>query len=227
MDAISLAAVIGAAVLGSSHCIGMCGGFVIALGSAKIDKSAALSKQSICYLAYHLGRISSYVLIGALCGAAGKVLSFSPKSQGFLLFVVGILMVLMGLSLAGFIRFLTSFESGILLKPWVKKLYNFLISSKNFSSFYLLGVFNGFIPCGLVYFFVSSAVASGSVFWGSMIMAIFGLCTLPALFAVSFITGFFAKIERIKDIMIKISGAIIVLYGIYMSYYGYLAVIKG
>ncbi|MDR3177857.1 MAG: sulfite exporter TauE/SafE family protein [Campylobacteraceae bacterium] len=227
MDAINLAAIVSTAVLGSSHCIGMCGGFVIALGSGKIDKSASLSKQSIYYLIYHLGRISSYALIGALCGAIGSVFLFSVKAQGLLLFVIGILMVLMGLSLAGFIRFLISIESDILLKPWVKRLYNFLISSKNFSSFYLLGIFNGFIPCGLVYFFVSSAVVSGSAFWGGIIMTFFGLCTLPALFAVSFISGFFVKIERIKNIMIKISSVIIALYGIYMSYYGYLTVIKG
>ncbi|MDR1007175.1 MAG: sulfite exporter TauE/SafE family protein [Campylobacteraceae bacterium] len=227
MNAIDLAAIISAAVLGSSHCIGMCGGFVIALGSGKIDKTAALSKQSIYYLVYHLGRISSYALIGALCGTLGRLLSFSIKAQGFLLFTVGILMVLMGLSLMGFIRFLTSVESSILLKPQVKKLYNFLISSKSFSSFYLLGIFNGFIPCGLVYFFASSAVASGSAFWGSIIMIIFGLCTLPSLIAVSLMVEFFAKIERIKSAMIKVSAVIIALYGVYMSYYGYLIVVKG
>lgn len=226
MDAINLAAIISAAILGSSHCIGMCGGFVIALGSSKIDKAAILSKQSVYYITYHLGRISSYALMGAFCGALGKAFSFSLKAQGLLLFIVGILMVLMGLSLAGFIRFLTSIESGILLKPCIRKIYNFLISSKNFASFYFLGVFNGFIPCGLVYFFLSSAVASGSVFWGSIIMIIFGLCTLPVLLAVGLTAGFFTKIERIKSIMIKISGAVIVLYGIYMSYCGYLIVIK-
>jgi sulfite exporter TauE/SafE len=226
MNALNMAAIISAALFGSSHCVGMCGGFTIALGSAKIDKSTAFVKQSVYHLTYHAGRISVYACLGALFGFLGQVISLSAKAQGLLWFALGCFMMTLGVSLMGRAKFLTYLESSFILKPAVKKIYNFLKSSKSFSSFYFLGIFNGFIPCGLVYFFAASAVASGSALWGALIMIIFGLCTLPALLIVGLAAGFFTKIEKLRDIMMKIAAVIVIAYGVYMSYHGYLAAIS-
>ncbi|MDR2790200.1 MAG: sulfite exporter TauE/SafE family protein [Campylobacteraceae bacterium] len=225
MDAVNLAAIISAAILGSSHCIGMCGGFVIALSGYKTDKNTALRTQLFFHFIYHLGRISSYALLGAVFGFLGHVVSLSTKMQGFLWFAVGCFMMALGVSLMGRAKFLTYMESSFVLKPAVKNIYNFLKASKKLPSFYLLGIFNGFLPCGLVYFFLASALKSGSVSGGILIMAIFGLCTLPSLLILALTANFFIKIEKLRDIMIKITGVIVTAYGIYISYLGYLAAI--
>ncbi|MDR0408503.1 MAG: sulfite exporter TauE/SafE family protein [Campylobacteraceae bacterium] len=221
MNVINFAAILLAALSGSAHCIGMCGGFVAAISAHKINKDTPFGKQFFLHFIYHFGRISSYALLGAVFGFLGQAVSLSYKMQGFLWFVVGCFMVALGVSLIGKIKFLTYLESSFILKPAVKKIYNFLTASKSLSSFYLLGVFNGFLPCGLVYFFAAFAAVGGSAFWGAVVMITFGVATLPAMMGFGFVLG----VLKIRDVMIKISSAIIILYGIYLSYRGYITML--
>jgi sulfite exporter TauE/SafE len=216
MNAINFAAILSVALLGSfGHCVGMCGGFIAALSGSKIGEDASPFKKFFFYLAYHLGRVSFYALLGAICGALGQVLSFSSKAQGFLFFAIGCLMMLMGVSLIGKMRFLSLIEGQFILKPFTKKAYSFLIASKSFLSFYVLGTLNGFMPCGFVYFFAASAAASGSAIWGAVVMAIFGVATIPALIGFGFI------VEFGRNVMARLAGFMVILYGIYVSYRGY------
>lgn len=203
----------------------MCGGFVVAYSSAKIDSSFSKIHQFFAHLFYSLGRVSSYVLLGAFFGYLGSVISFSKTSTGYFYFVVGLLMVLMGLSLMGKIKFLTSLESLLSTNNLIQPLFSKLIHSKSFFSFYGLGVLNGFLPCGLVYFFAVSAAATGSIFWGGVTMLVFGLSTIPSLLGFGFIIGFL-KSSNFRETMIQIASIIIILYGIYTSYLGYMAVIS-
>ncbi len=202
----------------------MCGGFVVAYSSAKIDSNSNKLTQFISHLFYNLGRVTSYVMLGVIFGFLGSVISFSKTSTGYLYFVIGIIMVLMGLSLMGKINFLTSLECSLSSNSFVKKLFSNLIHSKSFASFYGLGLLNGLLPCGLVYFFAISAAATSSVFWGAITMLIFGLSTIPTLLSFGFIIGFL-KSGNFREIMIKIASIVIILYGIYISYLGYMAVI--
>lgn len=213
------------AFLGSlGHCIGMCGGFVVAYSSAKIDSSFSKVHQFFAHLFYSLGRITSYTFLGAIFGFLGSVVSFSKTSTGYFYFTVGIVMVLMGLSLMGKIKFLTSLESFLSTNDFIRPLFSKLIHSKSFASFYGLGVLNGFLPCGLVYFFAISAAATGSAFWGGVTMLIFGLSTIPSLLGFGFIIGFL-KSGNFREVMIKIASIIIILYGIYTAYLGYIAAV--
>ncbi|MDR1284989.1 MAG: sulfite exporter TauE/SafE family protein [Campylobacteraceae bacterium] len=221
MNAINFATILFAALTGSVHCIGMCGGFVAALSGRKIDKNTSFSKRLSFHFIYHFGRISSYALLGAFFGFLGQVVSLSYKTQGFLWFIVGCFMMALGISLMGKAKFLTYLEGSFMLKPAVKKVYNFLITSKGLPSFYLLGVFNGFLPCGLVYFFAAFAAVSGSAFWGAIVMITFGLATLPAMIGFGFVLEFL----KIRDVMVKISAAIVIAYGVYLSYSGYTAML--
>ena len=202
----------------------MCGGFVVAYSSSKIDTKSSKTTQFTSHLFYSLGRISSYVIIGMISGFIGSVISFSATSSGYLFFIIGIFMILMGFSLMGKIRFLTSLESSLGTNPFVKKIFQSLMYSKKIYSFYGLGMLNGFLPCGLVYFFAVSAAASGSIFWGGITMLIFGLTTIPSLLGFGFIIGFLNS-GNLREIMIKVASIVIVFYGIYMSYLGYMSVI--
>lgn len=202
----------------------MCGGFVVAYSSSKIDTKSSKTTQFISHLFYSLGRISSYVIIGMISGFIGSVISFSATSSGYLFFIIGIFMILMGFSLMGKIRFLTSLESSLGTNPFVKKIFQSLMYSKKIYSFYGLGMLNGFLPCGLVYFFAVSAAASGSIFWGGITMLIFGLTTIPSLLGFGFIIGFLNS-GNLREIMIKVASVVIIFYGIYMSYLGYMSVV--
>lgn len=200
----------------------MCGGFVVAYSSAKIDPSDRSFYQLSCHLAYNLGRVTSYVILGMIFGALGSVVAFSPVMMGYLYFIIGVLMVLMGLSLMGKIRFLTSLEASLASHNIVKVLFSKLIQSKSLASFYGLGMLNGFLPCGLVYFFAASAVATASWFWGGIVMLIFGLSTIPALLGFGYIIGFL-KGSNFRELMIKLASILIIGYGIYIAYLGFLA----
>lgn len=202
----------------------MCGGFVMAYSSAKISPSTSSKGQIFYHLIYNLGRISAYSFLGALFGFLGGVVSFSAQGSGYFYFATGILMVLMGLSLMGKIKFLTSLESFIAFNPSIKTLFSTLIHSKSIGSFYGLGVLNGFLPCGLVYFFLASAALSGSTFYGAVIMLIFGLSTVPALLGLGFLIGFLHS-SGLREVMIKLASVVIIAYGLYMAYIGYSAVI--
>ena len=202
----------------------MCGGFVMAYSSAKIDSSASSFRQFLSHLMYNIGRVSSYIILGMLFGAIGSIFTFSQHINGYFYFVIGIVMVLMGLSMMGKIKFLTSLEATIAFNPTIKTLFSKLIHSKSLSSFYGLGVLNGFLPCGLVYFFLATAATSGSFWLGGLKMALFGLATMPAMLGLGFVVGFL-KGSSFREVMIKVASLIIIGYGIYMSYIGYSAVI--
>ncbi len=202
----------------------MCGGFIMAYSSVKVTPLTSSLDQFFAHLIYNLGRVSSYVLLGVIFGFFGSIFTFSAKSSGYFYFVIGIVMVLMGLSLMGKIKFLTSLESIIAFNPFFKTFFSKLIHSKSYSSFYGLGLLNGLLPCGLVYFFLASAAASGSALKGGLVMLVFGLSTIPALLGLGFLVGFLHK-NNFRGIMIQIASVIIIGYGIYMSYLGYSAII--
>lgn len=211
------------AFLGSlGHCIGMCGGFVIAYSSSKINTKGSKFYQISCHLFYNFGRVFSYVILGMIFGAIGGIFAFSPFAKGILYFIIGVLMVLMGLSLIGKIRFLTSLEGSLSSSKLTKIIFSKLIKSDKMSSFFGLGVLNGFFPCGLVYYSATFAASTASWFYGGIVMLIFGLFTMPMMLGLGYLVGFLHN-GAFREFMVKISSIIIIAYGIYMSYLGYMA----
>ena len=111
METVNIISIITIAFLGSfSHCIGMCGGIVIAYSSTKIGQTWTKTQQSIAHLLYSFGRILTYSILGAIFGALGGVATFSNTANGTLWLVAGTAMLLSGLSLLGKIKFLTLIE---------------------------------------------------------------------------------------------------------------------
>lgn len=222
MEAFSIISIISIALLGSfGHCIGMCGGIVVAYTSMKVKADDSKAKQIIAHLAYGFGRVTSYTFLGAIFGLLGSVIAFTNSTKALLFFVTGVLMVLVGLSLLGKIKFLTSIEHSCSKSPFYQKTFKKVLGSSSFSSFYILGILNGFLPCGFVYFFAITAAATASVFWGAFVMFIFGLCTIPALFILGFFAGLF-KQSKLRDIFIKIASILVIIMGIMMLYKGFI-----
>jgi len=221
VDIVNFYVIVSVAFLGSlGHCVGMCGGFIVAYTAAKIDASKSKTYQFICHFLYNLGRVTSYVIIGVAFGLLGSIFVFNHVSMGALNLIIGIFMFFMGLSLMGKIKFLTSIESSLASSSVVKVLFSKLIHSKSLPSFFFLGMLNGFLPCGLVYFFAASAASTGSPFWGGVVMLIFGLSTIPVLLGLGFVVGSL-KSSRFRQIMIQLASFVIIAFGVYMIYKGY------
>lgn len=222
MTGIDLTTVFVVAFLGSiGHCIGMCGGFIMAYSAAKIDRDWSKTHQSVAHFLYNIGRVVSYMIIGAAFGLMGRMFSFSMTSKGALFIFIGVLMVLMGFSLMGKLKFITYIESSGANSNLFKRLFRVLIASKTLPSFFFLGMLNGFIPCGFVYFFAAFAAATASPVGGALVMAVFGLATVPVLFTVGFFAGLAQKM-RFREVAVKLAGALVVFYGLFTGYKGYM-----
>jgi len=221
MENIDLILIFSIAFLGSlGHCIGMCGGIVVAYSSAKIDSSSSWLDESLSHLAYSFGRVTTYTMLGAMFGFMGQVIAFTPTTKGVLFLLTGILMILAGLSLLGYFNFLNSVELSMSKNGWYRDNFRKLIQSKSLNSFYFLGMLNGIIPCGLVYSFAIFSASTASPLWGAIVMAVFGLATIPALFFLGTITKFLQK-GSLRDWMMKLASILVILYGFFTLYKAY------
>jgi sulfite exporter TauE/SafE len=198
----------------------MCGGIVIAYSSTKIDDRWSQYRQGFAHLTYSLGRITTYMVIGAVFGAIGGVASFSGTGIAVLTILAGVFMIFAGLSIAGKIQFLTLLEHSLSRSPWYQKTFRAILQSQSLYSFYLLGLLNGLLPCGLVYFFAVTAASTGSAVWGATVMLIFGFSTVPALFGLGFFTSIFTH-TTMRKTMMNLAAIVVVLFGLYTIYRGY------
>ncbi|WP_234401386.1 sulfite exporter TauE/SafE family protein [Campylobacter concisus] len=219
MQNINLYMIISVAFLSSfSHCVGMCSGFL----SLQTLFFKGKSKREILMLStlYSLARIFAYVVLGALFGTFGAVISFSMQARGLIFFIVGLVITFIGIALLLRGELLKFVENQKALN-FVVRLAKTRIQKKNLTNFLLLGFLNGFLPCGVVYYFLALGILSANFIDSAFIMLVFGLCTLPAMLLASFVFGILN--EKFKDIMFKISASIMIINGIYLSFLGYRA----
>ena len=221
LETIDLISIITIAFLGSfGHCVGMCGGIVIAYSTTKVDVGWSRTKQGVSHLLYSFGRITTYVILGVMFGYLGGVATFSNEANGGLLILAGVVMILTGLSLMGKIKFLTVVEHTISTSAWYRHSFKALLGNQTLLSFYLLGMLNGLLPCGFVYFFAITAASTASPLWGGVVMLVFGLATIPALFSLGFFVGLFNR-NNFRIWMIRIASIAVIIYGGYTFYSGY------
>lgn len=176
---IGLAAVFLVGLLGAGHCAGMCGGIVGAL-SAQTNGG-----QIRLHLAYSAGRITSYGLAGAIAGSVGGLgLMFSEvlPVQLVLYGLANVMLLILGLYLAGLSPLAAHFEAaGRSLWRRIQPLARGLIPADTVPRALAVGALWGWIPCGLVYGVLATALLSGTAAGGALIMLAFGLGTLPNL----------------------------------------------
>jgi len=218
MEAVNLISIATIAFLGSfGHCIGMCGGIVLAYTGTKIDRNWHKSYQAAAHLLYSIGRTTTYTVMGALFGYLGSVTTFNGYTVGALFLFAGFVMILTGLSIMGKVKFLTIIEHSIMKSQWYQKSFRSIMGNQTLFSFYLLGMINGLLPCGFVYFFAVTAASTLSPFWGAVVMLIFGLSTIPALFSLGFFTSLLQK-GKLRQTMITIASIAVIIYGLFMIY---------
>lgn len=214
LDFIALASI---AFLSSfGHCYGMCGGFVLAY--TQLSKQIKLPFFLLIF-SYHLSRIFAYVCLGVFFGFFGNLFSFSEFAKGIMLFTIGIFMVVLAFALIFKGKLLVFFESSLIFDCVIKKNISRLIQNKSLKSTIFLGFLNGFVPCGLVYFYIAFGMSVQNIYLAALIMLVFGLSTLPALVFFAYFSKTLS--EKFQKTASLISYILIFFYGLYFSYIGF------
>ncbi|MEK9887117.1 MAG: sulfite exporter TauE/SafE family protein [Gammaproteobacteria bacterium] len=206
-------------LLGGVHCFGMCGGIVAMLTAAIPEKQrSSLKNSSRFHLSYNLGRILSYIVMGALFGGMGYLFrsQLSVNSMDMVIRVLpAVLMIVVGLYILNINLGIRRLEYlGSKLWEKIQPLSKRFLPIKNLKSAFYFGLLWGGIPCGLVYSALALSLLSGSAYEGGLIMLSFGLGTLPALLVMS---GFSSKLSSLfyKPMIRKFSGILIISLGIW------------
>ena len=178
-----LAAAFVTGLLGSAHCFGMCGGisglFAVNIGVA------SLRSQVPKAIAYNVGRVLTYAILGAAVAVLGKTMVGSiPKLAAPVRFASGILIILVGLQLAFDWRLLAPLESaGAKLWSRIAPAAKGLVPVETVTQALGLGLIWGWLPCGLVYSVLLLAATTAEPASGALVMVAFGLGTMPAMLA--------------------------------------------
>ena len=207
-------------LIGSAHCVGMCGGIASMLTTA-LSKQNKTSNVTLVFL-YNTGRIFSYALIGAIVGYTG---STAARNMGIplagLRLVAAIFLIFLCLYLGQWLMWITRIESlGKILWQKISPLSKSLIPVDTPLKALGLGALWGWLPCGLVYSTLTWSMASGNALSGALIMLCFGLGTLPALVLMSLST---IKIKQFvnQPFLRKTLAFGIIFYGTYSLFVAY------
>jgi len=171
------------AFLSSAHCIGMCGGFAAAIGATQQRVAPLLIRQ----LVYSVGRCLTYAFLGACAGFAGLYFSRFDNAlvtaQQVFSILAGVVMVVVGGSVLGLFRWRRKQGPGVIGQLFAP-MFRQLLNARGGLGYFVAGLANGFLPCGLVYAFLAIAVTTQHVGQGAVIMLAFGLGTVPAMLAI-------------------------------------------
>ena len=168
-------------MIGSFHCIGMCGPLAFSL---PLKNNSDLAKFAGTLL-YNSGRIVTYSALGLLFGLAGKSFSLFGFQQG-LSITIGIVILLFLIAPKKWITQDGKHAGVSKFRGMVREALGRLFFKRNYRSLFAIGLLNGLLPCGLVYMAIAGAVASADPFKSTLFMASFGLGTLPVMWSVSF-----------------------------------------
>lgn len=200
-------------LLGTGHCLGMCGPLVLAF--------PAVTGRFSSLLFYHFGRAAAYVAVGIFMGALGAGLSFLAEKTGDdplvwvvrvqvgLSYIAGVLLLVFGLSR---LRFLPepgwmSIASPSRI-PGYSRVMDSAVHRKGNASMFLLGIMLGFLPCGLSFAAFSRALAAGGALEGGVIVAAFAAGTWPGLLLLG--TGLSRLAARFRRTSEILSGLVMI-----------------
>ncbi|TLD93527.1 sulfite exporter TauE/SafE family protein [Helicobacter magdeburgensis] len=254
MEHIEIATLLSIAFFASlGHCVGMCGGIVVAytslyqahkthrnakthsLESSKDSLNATTQTQGQnlqdskfsslftqfftqipLHLSYHTGKITTYATLGFIAGSLGHFLSLNEQIKAVILLIVGILLVLFGLSSFNFAR-LNALFSSLTPKPLQKliSLTRPFLLKPSLWRIYILGLLNGLLPCGIVYYFLLTATIAGNGLNGAIVMILFGVTTIPPLFTLGILS---TALQNKRLLFLRIGAVGMIIFGCYEVY---------
>jgi len=167
-------------IMGSVHCAGMCGPIALALPAGGKAGWPLLAGR----LTYNGGRIVTYALLGLLVGAIGRGIALLGYQQA-LSIVLGAFLIITSLAPAAARRFLPRVPGADAMQRRVTDALGSLFRRRSLTSLFLVGVLNGFLPCGFVVAALAGAATTGSEAGGAMFMSGFGMGTVPIMLGLS------------------------------------------
>jgi sulfite exporter TauE/SafE len=211
MQLISYAFLIG--FVGSFHCVGMCGAIALSLPV----KSLPIHQRNIGLILYNIGRVVTYSFIGVMFGIIGRTF-YLGGFQKIVSVIIGIFIIVYLiltylLKKAVQIKFIDKFNYKV---QFVLSKY---LSEQQLKNTFIIGLLNGLLPCGMVYFALAGALASGSILKGIVFMVMFGLGTIPLMLLVSYL-GIFINIsirntiKKVVPYFMLIMGVLFILRGL-------------
>ncbi len=201
-------------IVGSLHCVGMCGPLALALPLP----TKSTGRKALGALFYNLGRAVTYALLGLVFGLVGAGFKLSGWQQ-WVSIACGALMIF-SVILPGVFRMpKTSQKVSGKIYTTLKRKIGDSLQQRRLSNLPVIGFLNGFLPCGLVYIAVAGAITSSSVIESVGFMFLFGLGTLPIMFAVAFFADviksrFLYKLKHVIPVFIIILGILFILRGL-------------
>lgn len=215
-------------LLASFHCVGMCGGFVMAYSANhhKICASTPLlskeglgggsegngrNKKTNIHLQYNLGRFISYTIIGGILGGFGSFFGINPNFSGTLLLIAAIFMILMGLGLATEIKWFHKIK--LQTPDFIAKIIFKNRREHRPKGPFVIGLLTGFMPCGPLQAMQLYALSTGNWLHGALSMAAYALGTVPLLFGFGNLVSLLTT-SRMKQLL-KISGIIVIVLGLF------------
>jgi len=213
-----LTAVLTASLLGSMHCVGMCGPLAIFASGA--GESTPRRQVAVATTLYHLGRLTTYLLAGLIAGLIGSVVDTGGQALGFQLAaarLVGSIMVIVGI--VKIVQLLTAGGSApkpirpSLIGGFLVKLRPVVFRLPPAGRALVVGLLTTLLPCGWLYLFALVAAGTGSAVWGPVVMFAFWLGTVPALTAL--ISGTVALSARFKTATPTAAAMLLIFAGIF------------
>ncbi len=185
-------------LVSSLHCVGMCGPIAMML---PIDRKNN-TRKTLQIILYHLGRLSSYGILGLIFGLIGRSLYLAGVQQQ-LSIVIGIIIISVAVIPERiFARY--NFSKPIYRAiSYVKSSLGKQFKKRSNKSIFTIGIFNGFLPCGMVYVALFGALAMQNALYGMLFMVLYGLGTVPLMSLVVYFSSF------IKDSLGKNLSAVI------------------
>ena len=206
----------GAGFAGSFHCVGMCGGFACVVGRDPCGGGTVVR-----HLLYNTGRLTTYCFMGVLAGMLGQIictpqglgLSGNPLDLGqrILAILAGLLMIAMALQFFGLVGNSSRGALGFGGSTF-SAAFRRLLGQPGPTAPIAIGVFNGFLPCPLVYAFLAQAASTATAPSGFLVMLAFGLGTFPAMLMMGGIGRFLTPLWRQRGVWL--AGSLILLFGL-------------
>jgi len=227
MSALSLFPFFVAGLVGSVHCVGMCGGIVSAFSMAAprpafpiavtTIPAAAVVDGGLRVLAYNAGRLGSYMAAGALAGGmlgGVRQLAGVAPLQMAAYWLANLMLVALGLYLMNAWRGLARLEAGgRFLWQRLQPLTRHLLPIRHPGQALALGALWGWLPCGMVYSMLLTAMLTGSASGGAAVMLAFGLGTMPALVTMGLLGNRLQTWTRKREVRLG-AGLLVLAFGL-------------
>ncbi|WP_291275157.1 sulfite exporter TauE/SafE family protein [Flavobacterium sp.] len=201
-------------LISSLHCVGMCGPIAMMI---PLDRNNP-SKKVIQIMAYQIGRLSAYAVLGLVFGLLGRGFFMAGLQQQLSIFV-GVMMILLAVVPENKLAQYNFSKPVYHLISKVKQQLGKQLKNKSLKSLYLIGLFNGFLPCGMVYAALFGAIAMNNLSLSIAYMALFGLGTIPLMVTVQHLVQFSqlkfkSQIQKMIPVIMVVIGILFIVRGL-------------